>query len=135
MVSTAQSKGKRSRVKRKPVGAGWITLLIVLIGFISIPFALWGAGILALSGPSALAMLYPYVVLVKLASSHLTAPIANPLAQWLMYLQFPLYGIFMARVYRSRGFWIALNAVIWLHILAWFLATVFTHVQNPYLGF
>lgn len=135
MVSTAQSTGKRSRAKRKPVGSRWISLLMILAGVIAIPFTLWGAGILALSGPTALAMLYPYVVLVKLASPHIPVINITPLAQWLMYLQFPLYGIFMARVYRSRGFWIALNAVIWLHILAWILAAVLSHAQNPYLGF
>jgi len=135
MVSTAQSAGKRSRAKRKPAGSKGTSLLIIIAGILSIPFGLWGAGILALSGPTAMAMLYPFVALVKLASPHIPGINATPLAQWLMYLQFPLYGIFMARIYRYRGFWIALNAVIWLHILAWLLAAILMHVQNPYLGF
>lgn len=136
MVSTAQSKGKRRKsAKPHKTGSVGVSWLMVIFGIIALPFALWGAGVLTMSGEAALAMLYPYVVLVRLAGPYLPAIVANSLAQWLLYLQFPLYGILMARVYRARGFWIALNAVIWLHVLAWLLAAFLTHVQNPYLRF
>lgn len=134
MVSTVKRKVRPPKsAKRKTVGSRWVALLIVLISLVSVPFTLWGAGILALSGPASLAMLYPFVVLVRISSFHIPSYYASQLAQWLMYLQFPLYGIFMAWVHRNRGFWIALNAVVWLHVLAWLLAAYLHHIQ--YVGF
>lgn len=137
MASTVQAvKGKRRKsAKPRKTGSAWVGWLIVVAGFAAIPVAVWGAGVLALSGQVALAILYPYLVLAKLASAYIPAVVANPLAQWLLYLQFPLYGILMARVHVARGFWIALNVIVWLHVLAWILAFVLIHVQNPYLGF
>lgn len=133
MVSTVKKVRPPRSAKRKAVGSRWVTLLIILLSLVAIPFALWGGDVLVLSGPASLAMLYPFVVLVRVSSFHIPAYLANQLAQWLMYLQFPLYGIFMAWVHRNRGFWIAINAVVWLHVLAWLLATWLHHVQ--YVGF
>lgn len=136
MPTTVKRRVKTPKpAKRRKSGSAWPAWMMVICGIVAIPFALRGAGILALSGPGALAMLYPFVVLVNSAVLSIPRELANPAAQALMYAQFPLYGLLGAWVHRSRGIWIALNAVVWLHILAWGVAALLTHVQNPYLKF
>ena len=63
------------------------------------------ASVLALSGPGALRLLYPFVVL---AQAHAPASLApeqrDALAEWTMWAQFPVYGLLAALVNgRWRG--------------------------------
>ncbi len=55
--------------------------------------AVRAASVLALSGPSALRLLYPYVVLVQEHAHGFASNQEETLAQWVMYGQFPAYGL------------------------------------------
>ena len=39
----------------------------------------------------------------------------------------------MARIIKSKGFWIALNVVVLIHAVGIGLAYLLAHFQNPYL--
>lgn len=119
--------------KKKTKGAVWLGPVLFLASIVAAPIALHAAGVLALSGTSALTFLYPYVQLVKNPVLRIPGSLANPAAQWLMFLQFPLYGLLMVVVLRSRGFWVALNAVVAVHAIGIGLAFLLNWAQNPYL--
>lgn len=107
----------------------------VILGILVTPVAIHMASIMALSGPGALTMLYPYVQIVKSPALNVPGEFAYPIAQWLMYLQFPLYGLAMAMIMRVKGFWVGLNAVIFLHAAGVGVAYLLAHMQNHYLRF
>lgn len=104
-----------------------------LFGIAMTPVALRAASILALSGTAGLTLLYPFVQIVQNPVLHGVNGLGDLLAQWIMYLQFPVYGLLMARITRSKGFWIALNVVVIIHAAGIGLAYLLTHFQNPYL--
>lgn len=67
------------------------------------PLTVRAAGVMALAGPDALRTLYPYVLLLQNHLLGLPTELAGTLSQWMMYLQFPLYGLLMALVLRAKG--------------------------------
>jgi hypothetical protein len=98
-------------VKRKTNSSWWVVLPFVA-GVLVTPATLRMASVMALSGVDALTMLYPWVEVVK-------SPVLGGFgdtAQWVMYLQFPVYGLVMTWIVRSRGFLAGLTTVILLHI-------------------
>jgi hypothetical protein len=101
--------------KRKNNSSWWV-LLPLVVGVLVTPATLRMASIMALSGVDALTMLYPWVEVVKSPVLGGFADTAIPLAQWVMYLQFPVYGLMMSWLLRSRSFLTGLTAVIFLHI-------------------
>ena len=109
--------GARKRKSRKDPGwlARWWPLLL---GIAVTPVAIHAASIMALAGPGALTMLYPWVLLLKKPALGLGGGIGANLSQWLMYIQFPLYGVLMALILRSKTLWIALAAAAAVHFLA-----------------
>lgn len=127
-TATGSVRGKR----RKKSGSSWATWIPLVLGVAMTPVALRAASILALSGAGGLMLLYPFVQIVQNPALHLPGAFADPLAQWIMYLQFPLYGLLMARIIKSKGFWIALNVVVFLHAAGVGLAYLLAHFQNPY---
>ncbi|HEX5234538.1 MAG TPA: hypothetical protein VFW25_04325 [Silvibacterium sp.] len=120
--------------KREKTSSSWLIGIPLLAGIVAAPVALHAAGILALSGPSALTLLYPFVEIARSSVLGLPIDIANPAAQWLMYLQFPLYGLLMASLMRSRSLLTAFGAVVFLHGAGILAAYLLAHWQNPYLG-
>jgi hypothetical protein len=129
-MSTAAGWEKRKRRKR---GSSWAAWLPLVLGILLTPLALRAASILALSGTGGLMLLYPFVQITQNPALHAPSGIADLVAQWIMYLQFPLYGLLMARIIRSKGFWIALNTVVAIHAVGIGLAYLFAHFQNPFL--
>jgi hypothetical protein len=130
--TSAAAKGKRRSPARKRKKKG--ALLIwwpVLLGVAVTPFAIHFASILALEGPSALRLLYPYVVLVKDPAFGLSSDLGNELSQGMMYAQFPLYGLLMALAIRWKGVGPAFAAAVLIHgagVLAlFFLAHMRAH--------
>lgn len=121
------------RGKRRKSGSSWTAWLPLVLGILATPFALRAASVLALSGTGGLILLYPYVQIVQNPVLRIPNVFAAPVAQWLMYLQFPLYGLLMARIIRSSGFWIALNVVVLIHAVGIVLAYLLEHFQNPLL--
>jgi hypothetical protein len=83
----------RPRRKKSKASTRWLGLLWPLIaGIVVTPFAVWGASVLAMSGPSALRLLYPYLTVIH-GSSQQAASQGETISQCVMYGQFPAYGL------------------------------------------
>ena len=132
MATAARSvRGKR----RKKGGSSWAAWIPFVLGIAATSVALRAASVLALSGAGGLILLYPFVQIVQNPVLRFSEVISAPVAQWIMYLQFPVYGLLMARIIRSKGFWIALNVVVFFHAAGIGLAYLLLYFQNPYLRF
>ena len=59
------------------------------------------ASILALEGPKAFALLYPWVMVLRSPALHLSSGVTETLSQGAMMLQFPFYGLLMTLTYRA----------------------------------
>lgn len=110
-------------------------LVSLAIGVAITPIAVHAASVMALSGPGGLTLLYPFVEIMRVPWLRVPGAIADPLGQWGIFLQFPLYGLFMGWIARERGLWIAFGAVVFLHFAAVLVATLFAHFQNPLMRF
>jgi hypothetical protein len=117
--SASASRGKTSARKKKSPSSskGWITWLPVLLGIAVTPFTVRAASIVALEGPRGLAMLYPWVLLLKEPALGLSNEMATSLSQLMLYLQFPLYGLMMKLTLRSQGWIASLLSAGLLHLL------------------
>jgi hypothetical protein len=104
------------------------TLLPLVVGILVTPPALHFASVLALSGLDALTMLYPWVSVVK--SPALRMGLDPSIPQGIMYLQFPLYGLIMTWISRTKSFWIALLVVIFIHAVGIGLAGLLGYMQG-----
>jgi hypothetical protein len=94
----------RTRKKKKPAARWLLILWPLILGIVATPLAVRGASVLAMSGPPALRLLYPYVVLVQSQSQSFVASQQDTLAQWAMWGQFPAYGLlWMASRRLMRG--------------------------------
>lgn len=129
MATAAGSAGRKRRHKN---GSGW-TWIPFILAVAMTPVALRAASVLALSGTGGLLILFPFVQMVQNPALRIPGGFAGPVAQWIMYLQFPVYGLLMARILRARGFWIALNVIVVIHAAGIGLAYLLLHFQNPYL--
>ena len=129
----ATAAGSFKRRRRKKSGSSWAAWLPLVLGIAMTPVALRAASILALSGTGGLMLLYPFVQIIQNPALHFPGGFADPVAQWIMYLQFPLYGLLMTRIIKSKGFWIALNVVVFIHAAGIGAAYLLAHFQNPYL--
>lgn len=111
------SPAPRTRRKRRKASLfAWWPLVVAVI---ATPFAVRGASVLALSGPFALKLLYPFVTLMQ---AHWTASLAasqrDTLSEWAMWAQFPAYGLVASLIGRALGVWRGLLLVAGLHIAA-----------------
>ena len=112
--STSRSAG-RSR--------SWLLFWPLLLALVASPFAVRTASVLALTGPAALRLLYPFVSLIEAPSAHLWLHGLAPeqrdtLAQWMLWAQFPAYGLLASLLARWRGIGTGLVVVLLLHALA-----------------
>jgi hypothetical protein len=117
-VTTAPAREKRrvaSGKRKSKKKSGWLAVWWpLLLGIAVTPFAIHAASIMALAGPSALMTLYPWVTLFK----NPVLGLGDNLSQLLMYVQFPLYGLLMALILRSKSLWMALIATAAVHFAA-----------------
>ncbi|MGC1298519.1 MAG: hypothetical protein WA869_26120 [Alloacidobacterium sp.] len=100
----------------------------MLLGILVTPLTVRVAGVMALAGPDALRMLYPYVQLVQNHMLGFPAEIAGTLSQAMMYLQFPLYGLLMALVLRAKGLVPALVTTAVVHFGAVGIVIALAHL-------
>jgi hypothetical protein len=128
-------KNRKPVAKKKKGGGSWLAGIPFLLGVVASPLAVRAASVLALSGPNALTLLFPFMEIVQSPMFKLPPMYAHPAAQWVMYLQFPLYGLLMTVLLRSRRFLAALGAAVFLHGAAVVAAILLLHAQNPYLNF
>lgn len=127
---------KPYKAKRRRKQTSWAVWLPVVVGVLATPLALHAASILALSGPGGLTLLYPLAQIVQTPALHLSGPAADQAAQWAMYLQFPLFSLFMTWMWRrSQNFLAALGVTALLYFAVWGAATLLLHMQNPMLRF
>lgn len=110
-----------TRRRKRPSGfrsifQAWWPLLLALL---ATPFAVRGASVLALTGPSALRELFPWVALVQAhAPASLTLEQRATLAGWALWAQLPFYGLVVS-LFALRGRWLTgLLAVAFLHVAA-----------------
>lgn len=113
--SSAEAKPRKKRGARKKLGrGGWISLWPLAVCLAITPFAVRAANDLALAGPKAFALLYPWVEVVRSPALHIPEDWVGTLSQWIIFLQFPLYGLLMTLTFRAdkhlRAFIIGLIA-------------------------
>jgi hypothetical protein len=130
MSPTAAATRRKSpaRKKKKAAAAGWITWWPLLVGILVTPLTVRAAGVMALAGPDAFRMLYPYVQLVQNPLLGFPAEVAGILSQAMMYLQFPLYGLLMALVLRTKGLLTALITTAVVHFGAVGIVVALAHL-------
>ena len=128
---TSSSRSAPRKQKKKKSSNFLLTWWPLLLGIAVTPLAIHTASIMALAGPSALMTLYPWVLLVKNPALGLANGFGENLSQLLMYIQFPLYGVLMALILRSKSLWIALGAAACAHFAAVFIVSLMTrpHIQ------
>src|SRR5579885_3573769 len=128
MSPTATQRKPATRKKKKAASAGWLTWWPLVLGIAVTPLTVRAAGVMALAGPDALRMLYPWVQLVQTHLLGFPAEIASTLSQALMYLQFPLYGLVMSLLLRAKGFATALITTAIIHFGAAAIAVAVAHL-------
>jgi len=89
-----------------------------MVGIAVTPFAVKAATLMALTGPDGLRLLYPWVLLPKLRFLGQSESVGNLISQVMIYLQFPLYGVFGMIVNRWKGPGAAILQLTLLHLLA-----------------
>jgi hypothetical protein len=99
--SSAATPRKKRGARKTSARGGWISLLPLLLGIAVTPFTVRAASIVALEGPKAFALLYPWVVVLRCRALHFPADLVGRSSEWMLFLQFPLYGLLMTLTYRA----------------------------------
>jgi hypothetical protein len=128
MSPTATQRKSTTRRKKKAASAGWIAWWPLLLGILVTPLTVRAAGVMALAGPDALRMLYPYVQLVQNPLLAFPTEISGTLSQAMMYLQFPIYGLLTAVVLRAKGLLPALITTAAVHFGAVGIVIALAHL-------
>lgn len=126
--TATQRKPTTRKKKKKAASAGWITWWPLLLGILVTPLTVRAAAVMALAGPDALRMLYPYVQLVQNPLLAFPTEVASTLSQAMMYLQFPLYGLLAALILRAKGLLPALITVAAAHFGAVGIVIALAHL-------
>lgn len=132
MPSTSAAKARKSappRKRPKAKGSGWTRQAIwpLLICIALDPFLVRAASILALEGPRPFTMVFPWVEFLHLPAFHFTAELLSTLQQFVLYLQFPVYGLLMTLTYRADRRFRALNYGLAAHFGGVLLVELFSY--------
>jgi hypothetical protein len=126
-MPAATTTRRRTSRKRKRRSRSWLLWWPLALALVATPFAVRAASVLALSGPGALRLLYPFVVLVQAHAPATLAPEQrDALAEWTMWAQFPVYGLLVVLLARFKGIFAGLLTIALLHAAAIGAALVFT---------
>ena len=113
--ASSGSAGRRRKGRKSPGWfAHWWPLLLAIV---LTPITIHAASIVALAGPRALTALYPWVVLVQNPFWGIHSRLPEEVAELLMYIQFPIYGLLMSVKLRTRPLSIAFGLALALHIV------------------
>jgi hypothetical protein len=115
-----QKTGTRKK-KAKASGASWKLWLPLAAGLIAAWFAVRYAEILPLLGPGGLfrlRLIAPLAMLAHQPQLGIPEATADTVAQALMYVQFPLYGLILGLTWRAAGFLRAALVLLMVHGLA-----------------
>ena len=122
MSASASTLPKRKpapkRKSRKKQTSGWVAWWPLVVGIAVTPIAVKAATLMALTGPDGLRLLYPWMLIPKLHFLGLADSLSDTISQAVMYLQFPLYGLFAMLVHRWKGPGAAVLQLTLLHLLA-----------------
>src|SRR6202046_2909067 len=122
--SAATPRKKRGAAKSFVRSGWWKSLWPVLVGIAITPFTVRLAGVLALEGPKAFALLYPWVDVLRSRVLHAPADLVGHAYESMMYLQFPIYGLLMTVTFRSARHLRAIIIGLSLHFLGLLLVIV-----------
>lgn len=133
MSSSSAAPPRRKRGARKGLARGWWKALWpVLIGIAITPFTVRLAGVLALEGPKAFALLYPWFDVLRSRVLHSPADLIGHAYQYMLYLQFPLYGLLMTLTFRAGRHLRALIIGLSVHFTGLILVIVLAYLgQMP----
>jgi hypothetical protein len=102
MPSSSAASPRKTRGPRNAIVRGWWKALWpVLIGIAITPFTVRLAGVLALEGPKAFALLYPWFDVLRSRVLHSPADLVGRAYEYMLYLQFPFYGLLMTFTFRA----------------------------------
>ena len=102
MPSSSAASPRKKRGPRNAIARGWWKALWpVLIGIAITPFTVRLAGVLALEGPKAFALLYPWFDVLRSRVLHSPADLVGHAYEYMLYLQFPFYGLLMTFTFRA----------------------------------
>jgi hypothetical protein len=122
MSASATSLPKRKpaakRKSRKKQTSGWVGWWPLIVGIAVTPLAVKAATLMALTGPDGLRLLYPWMLVAKLRFLGVPDALGDAISQAMMYLQFPLYGVFGMAVHRAKGAGSAILSLAMLHLIA-----------------
>ncbi len=126
--SAATPRKKRGTPKSFVRRGWWKSLWPLLVGIAITPFAVRLASVLALEGPKAFALLYPWVDVLRSRVLHFPADLVGHSYQKMMYLQFPLYGLLMTVTFRAGRNLRALIIGLALHFTGLILVVVLAYL-------
>jgi hypothetical protein len=118
---SSRKKTNSSKDVRKPADAPTVLALLwpIVVGVLITILAMRVADVLALVGQVQFAFLYPWVALVKLPVLGIQNTAASALGQFLIYSQYPIYGLVAGVVlYTSNSIARAFFSVAGLHLFA-----------------
>ena len=108
--------------RRKPRASNyaplWQALGPLLLSVVLTPIAVQGASILALSGPSGLRLLFPWVNLLRDHLLPLSGPQIERFSEWTMWLMLPVYAVIFIAMRRISSPLSGLLFLVLLHGLA-----------------
>jgi hypothetical protein len=116
---------KKTHFWKQGSQAFWPLLLCLILD----PFIVYFADILALEGPKVFSLLYPWVMVVNDPVLHLSSSVTSRLTQWLLYLQFPLYGVLMTVTFRAGRYLRAFCLGLAAHFSGLVLIVAFSHIR------
>ncbi len=112
-AAAARPRTRRRSKRKQPGLVFWWPLALALI---AAPFAVRAASVLALTGPGALRALFPFVALWQAHAPGTFAPEQREaLAAWMLWAQFPVYGLVLSLFARKRKLGLGFAAVVLLH--------------------
>jgi hypothetical protein len=117
----SQSGKSRSAKKTKSVSSGWRPWWPLIVGAAVTPLAVKTAEILPLMGTSGLEklrLLFPFAMMLREHALGLPETLRDDLAQWMLYSQFPLYGLYAMVAMRWKSWPGVLLRVAIVHFVA-----------------
>jgi hypothetical protein len=125
----ARAKPKRKSSGKKSAGRpGWVRFWPLAVCLLITPLAIRSATLLALEGPKAFALLYPWVDVVRSTALHVPEEWLENLTQWIIYGQFPVYGLVMTLTFRADKHLRAFIIGLLLHFGGLFAVVVLAYV-------
>ncbi len=115
---TATRKKSRKKSGASPAYMLWVPLLV---GLCVTYFAVRYAEILPLLGPAGLfrlRLLAPLAMLAHQPEFGMAETAADSVAQGLLYVQFPFYGLLFGLIWRVAGFARAVGTLLLVHVIA-----------------